>query len=72
MVSIGLTFLLLVLLGDFSVLAACPGLALVVTMVCLIFVGRYMPRKTAQGAEAAAKWLAFKRYLETIENHGDL
>jgi hypothetical protein len=31
-----------------------------------------MPRKTPQGAEEAAKWQAFKRYLQTIEKHGDL
>jgi uncharacterized membrane protein YgcG len=71
-VSVGLAFLLLVMLGDYSVLAACPALALAATAVSLIFVGRHMPRKTPKGAEEAAKWLAFKRYLETIEQQGDL
>ncbi len=71
-VSVGLAFLLLVMVGDYSVLAACPALALAVTAISLIFVGRHMPRKTAQGAEEAAKWLAFKKYLETIEQHSDL
>jgi uncharacterized membrane protein YgcG len=28
-----------------------------------------MPRKSAQGAEEAAKWLAFKRYMEDIEKY---
>jgi hypothetical protein len=41
-------------------------------MAGLMIVGRHMPRKTPQGAEEAAKWLAFKRYLQTIEKHGDL
>lgn len=70
--SVLLTFFAVSLLGDYSVLVACPGVALGVTMLSLIVVGRYMPRKTAKGAETAAKWLAFKRYLETIEKHGNL
>lgn len=28
-----------------------------------------MPRKTREGAEAAAKWRAFRRYLESIETY---
>ncbi|MBI1879373.1 MAG: DUF2207 domain-containing protein, partial [Chloroflexi bacterium] len=63
---------LLVALGDFSPLAICPGVALIATALGLIFVAPHMPRKTARGAEEAAKWLAFKRYLQTIEKHGDL
>lgn len=63
---------LLTVLGDFSTLAICPGLALIATALGLLFVAPHMPRKTAKGAEEAAKWLAFKRYLQTIEKHGDL
>lgn len=63
---------LLSVLGSFSSLAVCPGLALIATALGLIIVAPHMPRKTAQGAEEAAKWLAFKRYLQTIEKHGDL
>ncbi len=70
--SFVIAFGLLCGLGDYSPLAACPGLALVVTAIGLIIIGPHMPRKTAKGAEEAAKWLAFKRYLQTIEKHGDL
>jgi uncharacterized membrane protein YgcG len=59
-------------LGDYSALAICPGLALLASALGLVLVAPHMPRKTSQGAEEAAKWLAFKRYLETIEKHGDL
>jgi hypothetical protein len=38
----------------------------------MIRVSRNMPRKTAAGAEAAAKWRAFKRYLESIDKHEKL
>jgi uncharacterized membrane protein YgcG len=59
-------------LGSYSAAAACPAIALGITMVGLMIAGGFMPRKTAQGAEETAKWLAFKRYLQTIEKHGDL
>jgi uncharacterized membrane protein YgcG len=62
----------LAILGDISPWVACPGASLAVAMVGLMIVGRHMPRKTPEGAEEAAKWLAFKRYLQTIEKHGDL
>ena len=64
--------LLLVILGEISPWAACPGVSLGLAAIGLMIVGRHMPRKTPQGAEEAAKWLAFKRYLENIEKHGDL
>lgn len=67
-----IAFFLLALLGEYSAWAACPGAALAVAMAGLMIVGRHMPRKTPTGAEEAAKWLAFKRYLQTIEKHGDL
>jgi uncharacterized membrane protein len=67
-----IAFLFLALLGNYSPWVACPGVSLAVTMLGLIIVGRYMPRKTPKGAEEAAKWLAFKRYLQTIEQHSDL
>ena len=71
-VSVVVSCGLLVALGDYSALAICPGLALLASALGLIFVAPHMPRKTQQGAEEAAKWLAFKRYLQTIEKHGDL
>ncbi len=62
----------LAMLGSYSELVVCPVAALIPTMVGLIIVGRHMPRKTAKGAEEAAKWMAFKEYLKTIEKHNDL
>jgi uncharacterized membrane protein YgcG len=71
-VGVIIAFFLLTLLGKYSPWVACPGASLAVTMLGLMIVGRYMPRKTPKGAEEAAKWLAFKRYLQTIEKHSDL
>jgi uncharacterized membrane protein len=41
-------------------------------MAALVLVSRHMPRKTAKGAEESARWLAFKKYLENIEEYSDL
>ena len=67
-----IAFFLVAVLGEISLWVACPGAALAAAMVGLMIVGRHMPRKTPDGAEEAAKWLAFKRYLQSIEKHGDL
>lgn len=50
----------------------CPSVALGVTAVVLFIAGRYMPRKTEKGAQAAAYWLAFKKYLQEIEQYTNL
>lgn len=38
----------------------------------LVAISRFMPRKTQAGAEAAARWLAFRNYLESIERYEKL
>ncbi|MDT8307759.1 MAG: DUF2207 domain-containing protein [Anaerolineae bacterium] len=50
----------------------CPAIGLVLTAVVLFGFSRVMPAKTEAGAVAAAKWLAFKRYLRDIEKYSDL
>ncbi len=40
-----------------------PAVAAIGFALSIARMGKRMPRKTRQGAEAAAKWLAFKRYL---------
>ena len=60
---------LMVALINYSDFAICLPLALAVPAIGLIFLGRYMPRKSPIGAEEAAKWLAFKRYMEDIEKY---
>lgn len=47
-------------------------IAAMVIWASLLRMSTAMPRKTAFGAESAAKWRAFKRYLESIEKHGAL
>ncbi|MFT4041371.1 MAG: DUF2207 domain-containing protein, partial [Thermomicrobiales bacterium] len=49
-----------------------PVAALILIAVLLIGMSRFMPQKTPAGAEAAAKWNAFKAYLESIERYEKL
>ncbi len=57
--------------GDlfFSLPALAPWLALGVMLALMIYLARFFPRKTRQGAEATARWNAFRRYLEHIEKY---
>jgi hypothetical protein len=52
--------------------SGCLFIALIVCGVALAFGSRYMPAKTAKGAEAAARWRAFRTYLERIERLTDI
>ncbi|NOX60728.1 MAG: DUF2207 domain-containing protein [Chloroflexi bacterium] len=38
----------------------------------LIVISRFMPKKTAKGAEASEAWKAFRRYLKDIDKYTDL
>jgi hypothetical protein len=49
-----------------------PIFAAIVLAIIGSKVATNMPRKTLEGAEAAAKWRAFKRYLADIENQRNL
>jgi uncharacterized membrane protein YgcG len=63
---------LLGLFQDYTNWALCPAASMAVTALGLIIMGNFMPRRTAKGAEEAAKWLAFKRYLQYLEKQIDL
>lgn len=61
--------LVLITLTTLTGFAVCIPAALGVSAIGLVILARYMPRKTAQGAEEAAKWLAFKRYMQDLEKY---
>jgi len=65
-------FFLFGLIGTFAPLVIVPLVAGAILGVILIGVGGAMPRKTQAGAEAAAKWLAFQRYLDEIERYDNV
>lgn len=64
--------LVAILPEDAGFVALCGSLALGVTAVFLGIVGRHMPTKTAKGAEEKAKWNAFHKYLQHLEDQQDL
>ena len=61
-----------VLAGGMSGWIAFPIFAGVVLFVAALMISRVMPKKTLEGAEAAAKWRAFKTYLDDIEKYENL
>ena len=64
--------LVIVFAGASSGFIILPILAAIALFVIGNKVATHLPRKTLKGAEAAAKWSAFKRYLEDIEQHENL
>ncbi len=71
-VAVAASFLLFVTLIDFTVAAVCPGFGLFVTALALLLAARAMPRKTDAGSETAARWRAFKEYLQNIDKYTDI
>lgn len=54
-------------LSDIAPAVWMSAVALLILGLVVAIVARVMPRKTVAGAEAAAKWRAFQRYLEHID-----
>lgn len=70
----GLTLVLApVIVGETAAgFAMCPAIAIGISGVALLFAAGHMPAKTVQGAQAAARWGAFKTYLKEIEKYTNL
>jgi uncharacterized membrane protein YgcG len=64
--------LVAILPEDAAFVGFCGAVALGVTALFVGVVGRYMPSKTAKGAEEKAKWNAFRTYLKNIEEYQDM
>ena len=56
-------------ISSFAPLVWVPVGALLVVGLSMIIMSSQMPRRTQSGAEAAAKWNAFRRYLVDIERY---
>lgn len=53
-----------------SPLIGAPAVALGITGAALALVSQAMPAKTLKGAQEAARWRAFRNYLENIDRYG--
>ncbi|NDJ53990.1 MAG: DUF2207 domain-containing protein [Chloroflexi bacterium] len=60
------------IVDSLGIAVLCPLIAVFLVSVALWISGGVMPAKTRKGAEEAAKWKAFKRYLENIDRLKDL
>ena len=65
-------FALVAAFGDLTAAAFLPGFGMGITAFGFLILSRFMPRKTDEGSEAAARWQAFKRYLKNIDRYTDL
>jgi hypothetical protein len=59
-------------LAGFAAAAFLPAIALGVVGLIMTMVSGAMPRRTRAGALAAARWQAFRRYLQNIERYDQL
>lgn len=67
-----LLFGLLTIFGEEISTLLCIPFPLGITGVVMLVFARFMPAKTQLGAEEAAKWNAFKTYLQNIERYTNL
>lgn len=70
--AIGLSYLLKDWLIDLTPAAIGPGIGLFATAISLLIAARFTSRKTDEGAEATARWKAFKEYLRNLEKYTDV
>ena len=56
----------------FTSFAVCPAFAIAIFGIGLILISRVMPAKTRHGAQEAAKWWAFRKYLQNIDKYADI
>src|SRR5215213_8919746 len=79
--SIGVFALIVAIGGGFVAVSSLPDIApaifipiaaLVGIGLIVVVISRFMPRKSPAGAEAAAKWRAFRNYLASIERYEKL
>lgn len=68
-IAAGIGFLAVSMLSTTTSAIICPFVAVGIVAIAIIIVGQAMPVKTLRGAEEAAKWKAFKRYLQDIERY---
>ena len=68
----GLFFVGIAAAETVSPFAFMPGFGLGITGVALLLASQFMPAKTDKGAQEAAKWRAFRRYLQNVERYSDV
>ena len=70
--AVGSGFILVGAFADIAPLVWFPIIVVAGLALLLMAVSGALPRKTEAGAEAAARWRAFRKYLESIEKYEKL
>ena len=70
--GIGIGFFLGIFFAEYTTMFPCLFGGMVLTGIAAIIAGGAMPAKTVKGSEAAARWKAFKVYLQRIDKIEDL
>ena len=68
----GIALLLLSSALSFTSFAICPAFAIAIFGIGLAIISRAMPAKTRDGVQEAAKWWAFRKYLQNIDKYVDI
>ena len=71
-IGIGIGICLGSVFAEYTTMFPCLFGGMVLTGIAIIIAGGAMPAKTVKGSEAAARWGAFKVYLQRIDKHEDL
>ncbi len=71
-VSVVFLILTTTALSGFTSFAVCLGIGPILFSLAMLVMARYMPVKTEAGSREAAKWNAFKTYLQNIDKYSDL
>jgi uncharacterized membrane protein len=70
--SVALFCIVVIGLASNASFFTCIPVVLGLGSIALIVLANYMPAKTRQGAEEAARWRAFQKFLANIEKYKDL
>ena len=71
-IAFAFSCLLITLASAYTDFALCLPIGILVFGVGVIVLARYMPRRTAVGAEQTARWRAFRTYLQQIDKYTQL
>ncbi len=69
--AIGMLVLGILVISEYTATFFCFPAALFVGALVFMIGGNFMPRKTQIGAEEAAKWDAFRRYLQNLDRYAE-
>jgi len=65
-------FMLTSSFGDLTGAAILPAIGIGLTGIFMLILSNFMPRKSDEGSESAARWRAFQTYLKNIDQYAEM